>query len=247
MKQKIKIMKRRQDVSEDEIRSYMNFEDVLAKRNIIAGHWRNHFLKWSIPLVVTVAIVITWQIMEEPVTETTIPTSKEVLEIVKPPHDANKLLPAKDSVSSLTGNLKFENQPGDDFSALDTVSETIGTQVTDSLLIQPKSNAYSPATPVEGYDHLYRYFNEHLVYPPEALKDSVQGVLTVVFTINQEGKPEQIYVMNSLGALFEKEAVRLIESMPAWKPAVLNGQPVKSKMSLPLTFRINRIKLPPEP
>jgi TonB family protein len=97
---------------------------------------------------------------------------------------------------------------------------------------------------VQGYDHLYKYFTDNLRYPPEALKDSIQGVLTVSFTINSQGLPERISVTNSFGDAFEKEATRLIEGMPDWKPAMLDGAPVKSKITLPLTFRYRRIKAP---
>jgi protein TonB len=106
----------------------------------------------------------------------------------------------------------------------------------------PGNDIYVQAEPVDGYQQLYEYFNRHLTYPPAAIKDSVEGVQTVSFQINVEGKPEMIQVKQSLGVPFEIEAARLIENMPAWKPATLNGKPVASQVSLPLTFQLRRAK-----
>lgn len=101
---------------------------------------------------------------------------------------------------------------------------------------------YVQAEPLEGYAHLYDYFNSELIYPVVALKDSIQGVLTVSFTINKDGQPENLQYTNSLGEAFEEEAKRLILNMPTWKPATLNSEPVSSRLSLPLTFQIRSIK-----
>jgi hypothetical protein len=53
---------------------------------------------------------------------------------------------------------------------------------------------------------------------------------------------EQIEVEQSLGEEFEKESVRLIENMPEWKPAKLDGNPVRSRISIPLTFQIQKMR-----
>jgi TonB family protein len=103
--------------------------------------------------------------------------------------------------------------------------------------------AYQQAEPLDGYSSLYDYFSANLVYPSESVKDSVEGVQTVKFIINTDGKPENIEIINSLGPLFELEAKRVIESMPQWQPAMLNGKPVPSQISLPVTFRINKITI----
>ena len=74
------------------------------------------------------------------------------------------------------------------------------------------------------------------------MKDSIQGIMKISFVINEEGKPVSIRTEESLGKPFDGEAVKLIESMPPWKPALLNGKPVKSRISLPLTFEIRKVE-----
>ena len=75
-----------------------------------------------------------------------------------------------------------------------------------------------------------------------ALNDSIQGVQIISFVINKNGKVEQIEVEQSLGAEFEKESIRLIENMPEWKPAKLDGKPMSTRISIPITFQIQKIK-----
>jgi periplasmic protein TonB len=105
-----------------------------------------------------------------------------------------------------------------------------------------KESEYVQAEPVKGYSDLYDFFNANLEYPADGLKDSIQGIQTISFVINTVGKPEQIQVVNSLGEPFDKESRRLIENMPAWKPATLAGKPVESKISIPITFQIQKVK-----
>jgi len=105
-------------------------------------------------------------------------------------------------------------------------------------------SVFLPAEPVDGYPALYEYFAKELLYPEQAIKDSIQGVVLVTFVITAEGKPAQLATDHVLGEAFEKEAIRVIESMPAWKPAQLDGSPVRSKVSVPITFTIKTIKTP---
>jgi protein TonB len=98
------------------------------------------------------------------------------------------------------------------------------------------------AEPVAGYPALYEYFMRELKYPAEAVADSVQGVVSVMFTINAQGKPEKIQVEQSLSPALDREAMRVIANMPAWKPATYNQKPMPSRISLPLTFQIKKIR-----
>ncbi|MEL7006460.1 MAG: TonB family protein, partial [Bacteroidota bacterium] len=99
---------------------------------------------------------------------------------------------------------------------------------------------YLEAEPLNGIASLYEYFDETLTYPVEALKDSIQGVTLVTFTINTAGRAEKIIIEKSLGPLFDKEAIRVLDGMQEWRPASINGQSIDSKVSIPLTFRIEK-------
>jgi TonB family protein len=102
------------------------------------------------------------------------------------------------------------------------------------------ADVYTEAEPLSGYPDLYAYFQKELKYPVEALKDSIEGIVSVSFVINRNGKPEQIKILHSLGAAFDSEAIRVISAMPEWKPASLNGKPMPARISMPLTFQVEQ-------
>jgi TonB family protein len=114
-------------------------------------------------------------------------------------------------------------------------------QPKDSIADRPKNTAsqFTEAAPVEGYAALYSYFDKELKYPG-VLKDSIEGIVTVSFAINEKGKPDRIKIENSLGSAFDAECKRVIENMPLWTPATINGKPISVRLSIPLTFKIKK-------
>lgn len=105
---------------------------------------------------------------------------------------------------------------------------------------EPSSSIYEyiDAAPMQGVDHLYQFLEANLRYPTEALNDSIEGSVMVQFTVSIDGKVTNINIQQSLGEYFDQEAVRLINSMPEWNPATINGKPVNSKVQIPLFFEI---------
>ncbi|MEM6830507.1 MAG: energy transducer TonB [Bacteroidota bacterium] len=97
---------------------------------------------------------------------------------------------------------------------------------------------YQEAEPVLGYTHLYEYFNDALRYPKDAVHDSISGTTLVAFTIAEKGVIKDIRIESSLGKSFDREAILLIQNMPRWRPAKLDGNEVASKMRIPLHFQI---------
>ncbi|GAA2994074.1 energy transducer TonB [Prevotella corporis] len=62
--------------------------------------------------------------------------------------------------------------------------------------------------------------------------------MVIVFTVNEDGSLSDITVMKNLTPPLDEEAIRIVKSMPKWKPAKLNGKAVKSKYTIPVNFRI---------
>lgn len=238
MKQKIKIMKHKQQPSDEEIQSYMNFDRLLNSRKVALRTTRPMLvLKWSIPIL-TVATLTTWFLLEG-----------ENSPAKKQPASSSYVQQTPPAVTGDSSN--YERQQAS------TPVEDENKEAADAKISKPNSETpvikqgpkspsteseYVQAEPAKGYSDLYNFFNANLKYPDEALNDSTEGVQTISFVINTEGKPEQVQVVNSLGAPFDRESRRLIENMPAWKPATLNGKPVESKISIPITFQIQKIK-----
>jgi TonB family protein len=115
-------------------------------------------------------------------------------------------------------------------------------ETTPRIRVDSVKSVFLPAVPTDGYPALYDYFAKELRYPQQSIKDSIQGVIFVSFVINPRGTPEHIETDHLLGEAFEREAIRLIEHMPAWKPALLDGSPVSSKISVPITFTVKTLR-----
>lgn len=239
MKQRIKIMKNRQQPTDEEIQGYMNFERLLESRRVAVK--RTSILtvaKWSAALLVIATLCLLY-VSEN---STSITSSQ-----VDQPHEAlpkTEALPITDSATTKSGlpqqeGRSLRSDQAEKVKKLPPAEQPSTPPITEE---RAADNEYSQAEPLEGYDALYHYFSKNLVYPTEALKDSIQGIQTVSFVINEMGKPEQLQIQKSLGDAFEREARRLIQNMPEWKPATMNGKPVPSRISVPLTFQIRSIE-----
>ncbi len=236
MNKKLNIMKAKPPVTDDEIKSYMNFNEVMLKHNQQLKHALT--LKRAFVIVSSACLLVagTWLIIHEP-------SSTEISDKLPSPWKAT-LTDSIDSVQKVKetpSDKPSEQSKTENNKSLTTASKkklTAIETITDSVSAIVQKNDYHEAEPLDGYPHLYEYFNKELRYPKQAIKDSIQGTVSVSFIINTTGKPGDIVIQNSLGAMFDEETIRLITYMPAWKPAQLNGKSVPAKISMPLTFSI---------
>jgi TonB family protein len=241
MKQKLKIMKTRPQVTDEEIRSYMDFDSVVAlhKQRLRNGY---RWFRYIAGALITAGIGTGIYFYSSPNTPDTpvLPQESKMDSSVSKTIEQPKLTPELHSKNN-------EEKSGE----LKKIEQTLKTKPTapadEALGSTDKKNAvpqyaYVEAQPINGFQELYEYFSKELRYPDAAVKDSIEGIVTVFFVISKEGKPVQISTENSLGEAFDQEALRLIQNMPEWKAATVNGKPVPSRISIPLTFQIVKTK-----
>jgi periplasmic protein TonB len=108
--------------------------------------------------------------------------------------------------------------------------------------VTEKDSIYSvvdqPAQFPGGTRQLFSYIDSVLVYPKDALKDSLQGKVYVKFVVNKEGRATQPKVIKSLSPSTDAEAIRVISKMPKWTPAKQAGENVPVYYTLPVPFKI---------
>ncbi len=90
-----------------------------------------------------------------------------------------------------------------------------------------------------GFETLIKYLADNVRYPDEALKDAIEGKVIVRFDINKDGSISNIIIVRSLQPLLDAEAVRVISSMPHWKPATQRGKPIRVVFTLPVNFSLS--------
>jgi len=89
-----------------------------------------------------------------------------------------------------------------------------------------------------GGDYLLLpYINETRVYPEAAYRRGIQGKVTCSFVVNTDGSISHISVLRGVEASLNKEAIRIISSMPAWVPGRLDGQAVPVRVVRSVPFR----------
>lgn len=238
MKNKLTVMNKRQGIAEDELDRFKNFDALLMKYNrtsVGSSKIGLNAMKWIISIL---AIGITGL-------SVFYLTTDKKQEIKNSKNESIRIIPEEgkknDSITENVTSVKEKQLSSPQKTDLNQTTKE-KPEIKKEIAMPIPAPVYVQAEPIEGYAHLYDYFNTELIYPPVAIKDSVQGVLTVSFTINREGLPENLQFTNSLGGAFEEEAKRLILNMPPWKPAMLNNEPVSSRLSLPLTFQIQSVK-----
>ena len=82
------------------------------------------------------------------------------------------------------------------------------------------------------------WLSSHIQYPAVAAENGVQGRVIVKFVVTAEGYVRQAQVVRGVDSSLDREAVRVVNSMPAWNPGMNNGRYVNVWFSLPLTFKL---------
>lgn len=90
-----------------------------------------------------------------------------------------------------------------------------------------------------GTEQLIKFLSENIKYPVECEKQGIQGRVVLLIVIDKDGSVTDIKVAKSVHPLLDAEAVRVASSMPRWQPATKDGQPVRIRYTLPITFSLN--------
>ena len=94
-----------------------------------------------------------------------------------------------------------------------------------------------PAFP-GGPSALFEYLSKSIKYPRKAEENGVQGRVIVSFVVERDGSITNVGVVKSVEPSLDKEAVRVIKSMPKWIPGKQKGNAVRVKYTTPVTFRL---------
>jgi protein TonB len=90
-----------------------------------------------------------------------------------------------------------------------------------------------------GYTAMMEYLQKNMVYPANARRMQIEGTVYVSFIVNKNGSISDVKVMRGIMTECDKEAVRVVEKMPPWKPGKQNGRNVNVRFTLPLKFRLH--------
>jgi len=95
-----------------------------------------------------------------------------------------------------------------------------------------------PEFPGGGMTAMMQFLSKNIKYPVNAQKNGTQGRVTVQFIVNADGSISNIGIIRGVDPELDGEAVRVISTMPNWKPGTQKGKPVRVKYTVPVMFRL---------
>lgn len=85
---------------------------------------------------------------------------------------------------------------------------------------------------------LMQFLSSHIKYPVVAEENGIQGRVIATFVVERDGSITDVKVVKSVDPSLDKEAIRVLKSMPKWIPGKQNGSAVRVKYTVPVTFRL---------
>lgn len=89
-----------------------------------------------------------------------------------------------------------------------------------------------------GQGAMLSWLSQNIRYPVAAQRNGVHGRVLVSFVVEKNGSVSDVRVLRSADPSLDNEAVRVVRAMPRWSPGKQNGQPVRVKYTLPVTFKL---------
>ncbi len=177
---------------------------------------------------------------EEQVEEEIIPITQQMLKPPPPPPPAPKLtdlMEIVDDASTIDEDLEIldaedesENKPVEnpsdfgEYGDEDTGDDDIFQIVED--------------VPTFPFGDVSKWIAKNVKYPQIAAENNIQGKVFMNFVIEKDGSITDVKVLRGVDPALDKEAIRVIKSMPKWKPGKQRGKPVRVSFNLPITFTL---------
>lgn len=148
--------------------------------------------------------------------------------------------PKEVAVKDVLGNLKVQLYPD---GSIQRTQPTTGTAPT--AFPKPRTSTDQVFTVVEvmpefpgGQEALLQFLAKTVKYPVIAQENGIQGRVTASFIVENDGSVTDIEVIRGVDPSLDKEAIRVLSTMPKWTPGKQRGQDVAVKYTVPVTFRL---------
>ena len=89
-----------------------------------------------------------------------------------------------------------------------------------------------------GDSKLWEWLSQHIVYPPGCYESHIQGRVVIRFMIKADGSVGETEIIRGVYPELDREALRVVKSLPKFNPAILNGKAVDYWFTLPITFKL---------
>jgi protein TonB len=137
--------------------------------------------------------------------------------------------------------IDFENFWNQDYPDLPDIGDFIPIPLPDENTELPPPVPFTDVMPepIGGFEAMYNFLRENLVFPEIPRKNNIQGQVFVRFVVERDGSISDVQVIIGVYPDLDKEAVRVVKIMPKWKPGMSEGKAVRCYYYLPIRFIIN--------
>lgn len=120
------------------------------------------------------------------------------------------------------------------------IIKTISPTVDEEIPVEDEIFEVVEKNPEFSYNgmSLMQYLGKSIKYPTIAQKTGTQGRVIVQFVVNKDGSIVDVKVVRGVDPYLDKEAIRVISTMPKWKPGEQRGKPVRCKFTVPVMFKL---------
>ena len=140
-----------------------------------------------------------------------------------------------DDVKTESVEIKTEDDKDVEVVIAPPVEAPVVEEVEEEIFVVVESMPEFPG----GQQEMMKFIAENIKYPVIAQENGIQGRVICQFVIEKNGSVTDIQVVRSSGdASLDKEAERVIKTMPKWKPGKQRGKPVRVKYTIPVSFRL---------
>lgn len=161
-----------------------------------------------------------------------------------PPPEAPKIPVLSDEIDIVDDDIKVE----DNFTSLED-NANLGVEIMDYVEEVQEEVVEEEAIPFQLVEEkpsfqggdantFSKWVNSKLVYPEIAKENGVQGRVTLQFTVEKDGSVTNVKVLRGVDASLDKEAVRVVQSSPKWKPGKQRDRAVKVTYTFPVIFQL---------
>ena len=149
---------------------------------------------------------------------------------------SNEVIPTQEELSGKNpGTETIEgNSNGTDLVEEINESPEINNELPETIFTWAEEMPKFPG----GDSELIKFFSQNLVYPEIAKRAEVEGKVILSFVVDKSGNIVDIKVLKSIGAGCDEEAMRILKIMPVWIPGKQNGNPVFTRINIPVVFKL---------
>jgi len=163
-------------------------------------------------------------------------TKQEEIKNLPPPPQIIEVLEIVEDDKEIENEVEIKDSEADQHTEVQTVEikqEEEVDEVINFYVIEKK-----PEFPGGGEAALLKWIAQNTQYPQIAKDMGIKGKVFVQFIIDKDGSVTNVEIVRGVDASLDKEALRVVKSMPKWKPGEQRGKPVKVSFQIPINFTL---------